>query len=318
MDNRKEIERIIEISKQYYLQNLSQEEISKNFSLSRPSISRLLDKAIKEGYVNISIVDPFEVDAEVANQLQQALNINKVIVVPAKITNEKALRKYIAIAAAKYIEEVLLPGDIVGIGFGQTLFEISERIEPSVKEDIIFVPLIGGLGQVEPIFQVHTITEKFCNAFNGKSIQYFMPGVVETIELHNQLIMSNEGQKVRNYWRKMTKAIIGVGGNPQDVAKNYRDSIKEFENIPDCAVSDVCMRFIDINGCELDILSQQILSIEYDLLKNVPEVIVVACGMTKVNGIIGASRGKIVNTLITDETTAQAVLNRLKESGTSE
>jgi DNA-binding transcriptional regulator LsrR (DeoR family) len=53
------------------------------------------------------------------------------------------------------------------------------------------------------------------------------------------------------------------------------------------------------------------MSIGLDTLKNVPDVIAVACGEEKVASIIAAARGKYINTLVIDEIAAIAVINKL-------
>jgi DNA-binding transcriptional regulator LsrR (DeoR family) len=71
------------------------------------------------------------------------------------------------------------------------------------------------------------------------------------------------------------------------------------------------MRFFNEKGKPVDYLVQDIMSIELHELSRVPEVIAVAGGEQKVDAIIGASRAKYINTLITDELTAQRIFEKL-------
>jgi Transcriptional regulator, contains sigma factor-related N-terminal domain len=43
-----EIGKLVQIARQYYEQNLTQDEIAANFGLSRPTVSRMLKKALEE------------------------------------------------------------------------------------------------------------------------------------------------------------------------------------------------------------------------------------------------------------------------------
>lgn len=50
----------IEAARLYYLSDYSQQEIAKQLDLSRPTVSRLLQYAKEKGYVQITVMDPFE------------------------------------------------------------------------------------------------------------------------------------------------------------------------------------------------------------------------------------------------------------------
>ena len=68
-----------EVAKMYYMENRTQAEISEQFSLSRPKISRLLAKAREEGVVQISLAKPQSDSTQVLEErLKKLLGLKNV------------------------------------------------------------------------------------------------------------------------------------------------------------------------------------------------------------------------------------------------
>ena len=81
-------------------------------------------------------------------------------------------------------------------------------------------------------------------------------------------------------------------------------------------VGDVLARFYDAQGRQQDTpLRDRVLALELDELRGIPVRVGVAQGREKAPGILGAATGGIVDVLITDRTTACAVLDAAQRSG---
>nr|WP_326850331.1 sugar-binding domain-containing protein [Bacillus inaquosorum] len=59
----------------------------------------------------------------------------------------------------------------------------------------------------------------------------------------------------------------------------------------------------------LSVHGMRVIALELDQLREIPLVIGVACGLEKVKAIKAALEGKLVHVLVTDEQTAQALLD---------
>lgn len=312
---KEELQKIILVAKQYYEQKMTQEEIAELMDLSRPTISRMLKRALDENYVQIQVVDPFEEKKDLAETLKDKLSLDRVIVISGHYNNSEMLRRGLAFTAAEYICQTIKPNDIVGIGWGRTLNNISEIIEPKKEvENVLFLPLMGGIGQVDPNFQVHNIVNYFSKAFNGRVLQYHMPGIVYDNELREKLLETENAKDIINRWEKINVAIIGLGEAPlgKDELTSFYFRKEEKEDLIQAgAIGDICMRFIDIAGNPVTYRDQEIMSIDLNTLRNIPEVIAIAGGMAKTKVIIGASNGKYINTLITDEAAAMNIIEKM-------
>ena len=74
------------------------------------------------------------------------------------------------------------------------------------------------------------------------------------------------------------------------------------------AVGDICTHIIDRNGelCDLS-LDERTIAVPYHEIRRIETRIGVAIGDSKVESILGALRGHMVNVFITNEMTAEAI-----------
>ena len=74
------------------------------------------------------------------------------------------------------------------------------------------------------------------------------------------------------------------------------------------AVGDICVRFFDGRGKPCADAVPGVIGIELRQLRRTRRVVGVASGASKAQAILGALRGKHVNTLVIDEAAARGVL----------
>lgn len=318
MKSREEIRKMVSVSRLYYGNKQTQEEIAKTLGVSRPTVSRLLKQALENSIIQINIIDPLSRNKELASALCSATKLTGAVVVPGQTINREVSRRNIALAAAYYLESTLKPNDIIGIGWGRTLNEVAQAIEPHDLSGIIAVPLLGGMGQVSPSFQVHEITRRISKAFNGKWLQMFIPGLIKDRHVRENLMDSEEIKQITSLWKRLTVALVGIGDAHFDsemdiLFVDYLDNQKKDDLIKQDSVGDICMRFFNIEGKPMAYLNQENLSVELETLKNTPKVIGVAGGKQKAEAILGAINGGYINVLITDESAAQSILELLEQ-----
>jgi DNA-binding transcriptional regulator LsrR (DeoR family) len=77
---------------------------------------------------------------------------------------------------------------------------------------------------------------------------------------------------------------------------------------------DVCARFLDDDGRELDTpLRDQVLAVELEDLRRIPRVVGVLAGRTKGRGLRAAMRGGLLDVVVTDQSAAAAALRMERE-----
>jgi deoxyribonucleoside regulator len=297
----------------YYLEGKTQLEIADILGVSRPKVSRLLQDARTEGIVQISVINPFESIDTLTNALKDALGLSTVIVVGGQSNDPLQLRKRLGYAAAHYLGSALQRGDVLGIGWGRTLFEVTQSLETKDDLNLTIIPFMGGLGQIASSFQVHALARAFSEKFGGTWKPLYAPALVEDDITYNSLMNSRDVASIVDMWEDIGVALVGIGNI--DLGKDVQMLFADYMNYSviegleeKSAVGDICMRFFDIHGEVNNNGLQHVISIELSRLKKIPRRIGVAGGTAKATAILGAVRGGFINTLITDETAAQQIL----------
>ena len=104
------LDKIVLVATLYYKNKLSQQEIAKKLSISRPWVSKLLSRAEDLGIVKIEINSPVTGNSQLEEALKEKYGLSYAGVISTKDQN----RDYVAQAAADYFISQLKPKDIVG------------------------------------------------------------------------------------------------------------------------------------------------------------------------------------------------------------
>ncbi len=297
----------------YYEDDHTQDEIARALDTSRPKVSRLLQQARAEGIVQIRINDPTATHSALETELAGAFGLAEAIVIAGDAVNPDTARRRIGRAAAEYLERTLQNGDVVGIGWGRTLHEVVSALEPSRRAQITVAPLIGGLGQIAPVFQVHDLARALATAFGGGWHNFYAPALVESDSLAASLLRSPDLKQIAALWGRMNVALVGIGSASMEAELqilfvDYLDAETQARLRDQRAVGDLCVRFFDIQGRPCHDAVRGIVGVELAQLQGVRRVVGVAGGAAKAEAILGALRGRYVSVLVTDAAAAQRVL----------
>jgi DNA-binding transcriptional regulator LsrR (DeoR family) len=110
-----------------------------------------------------------------------------------------------------------------------------------------------------------------------------------------------------------TVALVGLGTMDYSLSTLVRSNLitqEELEQLRlEGATGEICGQHYDRNGKVLDVeFNHRTVSINLERLHTIPTVIGVAAGAAKVDAIMGAVRGCLINTLVTDAPTARLLL----------
>ncbi len=313
MTTRLDQQRMLSAARLYYEDNRTQEQVARALKTSRPQVSRLLQQARREGIVQIKIVDPTSTHGALGERLRAAFGLDEAIVVAAQADAPEQARQRIGQAAARYLEHVVQNGNTVGVGWGRTLYEVVRALEPRRHVAINVVPLIGGLGQIAPVFQVHDLARALAEAFSAQLQSFYVPALVESDAIAASLLRSADVRQVAALWQNLDVALVGIGNvafeaEMQMLFADYLNDETQTRLRAAQAVGDICVRFFDAHGKPCADAMRGVVGIELKQLKRARHVIGVAGGEAKAEAILGALRGRFINVLITDEVAARRVL----------
>jgi deoxyribonucleoside regulator len=309
---RNDIQLMVQVARLYFENGLTQEEIARLLNITRQKVSRLLIAARSKGIVQINIYDPTPKEPDLANELKSKFHLQDVILAAAENLGVDQLRASIGLAAAEYLKQHLLPNHNVGIGWGRTLFETVNLLGVDNDKKINVTPLIGGIGDISPFFQVNELARRLADAFSGTYRHLYVPAFIEDTSILEKLLNSQEVTQINELWNRLDVAIVGIGQLEfQQISSMFfadhiaPQTLALLESKG--AVGDLCARFFDIQG-SLVISEMGVIGVGLEKLKTTPDVIAIAGGLGKTRAVLGALRSGCVKTLVTDTATARAVL----------
>lgn len=301
----------INVAKLYYRSEYSQQRIAEELGISRPSVSRLLQYAKDKGYVKIQIMDPVEDMSNMEQMLVEKYHLHEVRIASSTINDENEIKKYIGIKAAEYLDSIVQDGDIIGVGWGTTLYDMSCSLLPRVLKGSQIVQLEGGVTHSKWRNYAKDILENFSNNYSTIAQYLPLPVVFGSREVKEMVDQDRHIKRVLEMGSHANIAVFGVGTvrpNALFFRLGYTDQ-EEQTKIQQIAVGDICSRFFDADGriCNKE-LDARTVGIKLDELRNKEHSIMIAGGEAKVPAIRAALKGHYANVFITDQFTAKELL----------
>ncbi|WP_409295305.1 sugar-binding transcriptional regulator [Peribacillus sp. SCS-26] len=311
MENDK-LSKVIEAAKLYYLLDYNQSEIAKKLGVSRPTVSRLLQSAKEKGIVQIRIVDSMLDSEKMENELEQKFNLKKAVVTSVPQYENHVIKNYLGEAAADYLGEIVKDGDVIGVTWGTTLYHIGLELKQKYVRDVKVVQLKGGVSHSETSTYASEVLYLFGKAYNTPPIHLPLPAIVDHVVVKRAMEADRHIKKILDLGKAANIAVFTTGPIKPDSLLFQLDyfSEEDLKMIYEHAAGDICSRFYNKDGevCN-ESLDERTLGIDLQELKRKEYSILVAGGEHKINGIYGALRGGYANVLITDQMTAQFLLD---------
>ncbi len=306
-------ELLVRVAWLYYIEGLTQKEIAEILDVPRIKVTRILDKAKKEGLVYIDIVDPLTNCLQIEKLLKGLFKLKDAMVVPTLSDIPEKIKDSLGKATAIYLRRNLRNNMILATAWGSTISYAIPYFRPKKISGLKVVSIMGGLapGSRENPFE---IASKIANIFGGKSYYLHAPAITDSEESSRILMNQEQVTFIFEMAKRANLGLVSVGDvSPSSTLVRvgfitYEDLEKAKEK---GAIGEILGRFYDADGkrvyTELD---KRIIGLDLEDLKKVENVIGVSGGKTKIEPLLGAIRGGYIDTLITDEETAKALIER--------
>lgn len=289
----------------YYEKNQTQSEIAKTMRLSRQTVSKLLNDAVREGIVEIKINDPVITCTELEDALCCEYGIKNAVVCSVS-TDDEALRLLMTVKqAAGYIGSLIEKGNKkIGISWGHTIQMLINELEKVNTSDNTVFPLFGATDREQSCYLSNELARSFADKTNAR-VKYawfpYRPDSEDDIGLFKN---TSYYKKLSDLWNSIDIAIVGIGNS--SIIESF-GKIFGYNERCVSAIGDISTHFFDGSGRFVE-LWDNTLCASVDNLKNAGETVAVACGTDKVKAISAALRTGTVDTLITDEYTAAKII----------
>jgi DNA-binding transcriptional regulator LsrR (DeoR family) len=305
------------------MDGLTQREIAERFGLSRPKVSRLLQQARDVHVVNISLVPPSEGAADLEHDLEVTYSLEEAVLVDVNHPAQPELvARDLGPPAAACLLRRLTRSSVVAMAWGRTLWATIEALPARTMPDVTVVQLSGGLGPVDALEHSTELIRRAAQKLNAKLRLLPAPGIVSTLDAARALRQDHQVAEVLKLAARADIAVVGLGVPTPDSVLLKDGTILTADDLrlleANGAVGDIALRYIDAQGevVSLDRLNQRIIGLSLDTIRCIPTVIGVGGGTVKHEIVKAALKSGLLDVLVTDRDTAEAVLSETQSKDT--
>lgn len=295
----------------YYVAGMTQDQIAAELGVSRQRAQRLVSRAMTEGLIHVRLNHRIGACMDLEAALRERFGLDRVRVAPGLGTGTDPVRA-IAPAAATELERVLrLPEpQVIAFGTGRALRAMAEQFSFSEPVPHRIVSLLGNIapdGSATLYDVISRIAEKLSATYYPMPV----PVISDTPEEREFFMHLRPVRTVYNLARSADVTFVGVGqmGSDAPLALDgfvSPDTLLELQEMG--AVGEIASWIYDAKGRYIDTPRNALVGGVRVEPGHGKFVIAVAAGLAKVPAIRAALVGRIVNRLVTDETTAAALL----------
>ncbi len=307
-----DIELLCEVSRLYYENNMTQNDIAKQIHTSRPTVSRLLQEARDKGVVEIIIHYPWDRSPQLEQELTSRFGLMDIRVLDSSRLSGDDVLIGVCRLAARYLQGVLKENTSLGLSWGQTMYHTIQQLRPEQQFPIKVIQLFGAANSANRLTDGPDLVRQLANLYGGECYYIHAPLFVESSDTRTALLQDPHINETLSMAREADIALTGIGSLDKTqnmTASRYLDKKMIDALKAQGSIGHICAQHYDINGQVLSTdIHQRLIGISLDDLRKIRQVIGVACGNVKVPSILGALRGQLINTLVTDDVTARQVL----------
>lgn len=303
---------LIEVSKFYYEDQLTQAQIAKKVGLSRPKISRLLKLAREVGLVKVIISNPYEDLHSLERKLVSLFSLKDAKVVMVPEADDTLSKQVTARESVPFISRLLQPFDRIGVGWGVTIYEVAKNLPSFRLPGAMIVQLSGGVDNAKTKNYANEIVQTLAHKLEADAYTLPCPAMVDNESIAEALMRDAKIKHLLELGRSCNKMIISIGVPGADSCLTQAGYIKheDLQRLQkEDAVGIMCNRFYNSKGevCDFD-LDRRTLGIRLEDIKKAECVIACIAGIGKAKALQCALKAGYIDYLVVDSITAKTLL----------
>lgn len=295
----------------YYVAGNNQEQIARKLGVSRQTAQRLVSLSVSEGLIKVRLDHPIGRCMELAEQLRHRFALDYSEVVPSDPASGSTVQG-IAQAAAAEIERRLRSTEpiVMAIGTGRTLKAAIEQLPPMECPQHKIVSLTGNIAP-DGSAAFYNVIFNIADAVKSRSFPMPLPVIASSAAEREAL---HQQPMIRDTLALAATAdvtFIGIGDLGPE-APLYLDGFvtaAELKALQKAgAVGEIVGWAFDAQGRLVEGLTNERVASAPLPSRERSLVVAMAMGARKLPGIRAALNRRLVNGLMTDEATAEALL----------
>jgi DNA-binding transcriptional regulator LsrR (DeoR family) len=307
---------LVAAARLYYLQGRSQAEIAEQLQTSRSNVSRMLTEAQRLGIVEIRVNDPTGRAYELEEELRREFALREVRVAHGRLGGALRLEEQVGAQAARLLLDNLKDSMTVALSWGTALQAmVHATVTDQQYHQLTLCQLVGGLSSVRNESSGQELARELAVRLGASYHFLHAPATFESAASRDALLAEPSIAESLEEAARADLAVVGIGtphlGSSAAILDQLSLKKKDLREFWDAApAGDVAARYYDASGQPIHgPVEDRVLAISLEQLAAIPNVIGVANGRAKAPGVLGALRGRLIDSLVCDESLARAVLN---------
>jgi DNA-binding transcriptional regulator LsrR (DeoR family) len=303
---------VTEICWHYYVNEMTQAEIARLLNVTRLRVNQAIQRAKSLGFVKIHIESPFLPRIELQENLKLALGLKRAVVSPS---NEASYdyHKSVGAALAELLSERLVSGDwnSLGVSWGLTLDSAIRKLSRQSHPNLEVVSILGGTAKGSTL-NSFGIASGFANVL-GAQYSVLTAPIYLSEGIDRDMFLSQYALKEHFEKFASLDAVLLTCSNVSEksflVEHGLPQGMTPEALIDAGAIGDVLGQFLDRDGRSVSAqVDSRTVGMPLEQVIDIPEKIMAAAGHHKVEIIKAACKRGLVDTLVTDDTTARLLL----------
>ena len=307
---------VTEVCLHYFGNEMTQSEIATQMGVTRLRVNQAIQHAKTNGIIKFQIDTPFIVRFEKQQRLKDALGLKRTCIAPVN-ENDYSYHRATGAALASFMNERLREKawKSIGVSWGITLDFAIQNLTKQAHPLLEIVSILGGTAQGSS-FNSFGIASGFADIL-GAYYSLLMAPIYLEEAINRDLFLSQSSIEEHFEKFKTLDAVLLTCSNVTEksfLISNGLPPELPRQLIEAGAVGDVLGRFLDKNGDPvLPEIDGRIIGMPLEEVKNIPEKVMAAAGEHKISIILAACQKGFVDTLITDEPTADLLLTEINK-----
>jgi DNA-binding transcriptional regulator LsrR (DeoR family) len=295
----------------YYVAGNNQEEIARKLGVSRQTAQRLVSLSVSEGLIKVRLDHPIGRCMELGDKLRQRFALDFVEVVPSDPESSSTIVGVAQAAAAEIERRLKSPAPIVmAIGTGRTLKAAIEQLSPMEAPQHKIVSLTGNIAP-DGSASYYNVIFNMADAVKARMFPMPLPVIASSADEREMLLRQPMVKETFVLAARADITFVGIGDLGND-APLYLDGFITQDELRALqkagAVGEIVGWALDRQGKMIDGLTNDRVASAPMPSREQSLVVALAMGERKLPGIVAALNRRLVNGLITDERTADLLL----------
>lgn len=316
MPNPRDPSMLLAAARLYYQHGRSQAEVAEALGTSRSNVSRMLSEALRQSIVEIRINDPEGRVHDLEDELRSTFGLTEVRVAHTRKVPGLRVEDAVGTQAARLLLDELKDSMTVALSWGHALQAMVYATTAEAEHHrLTLVQLVGGLSSISNEISGQELVRELAVRLGAEYRFLHAPATLESVTSRDALLAEPSIGAALDDANRADIAFVGIGtpahGSSAAILESLSLSAAEHEEFwAREPVGDVAARYYNAQGSPIrGVVDDRVLGISLEGLLDVPNVVGVASGRAKTPGVLGALRGRIIDSLVCDEALARSVLS---------